>query len=100
MSHVFLKYALSCQHHFSYFDLDYPKSGLTYTGLAMVHCHVYEIWKKTIIAAPTNMREDDEASPVALPVVTSSGQSSCQKRWVDDTVNFVYLVHFVLGKFR
>jgi hypothetical protein len=24
--------------HFSYFDLDYPKSGLTVTGFARVYC--------------------------------------------------------------
>jgi hypothetical protein len=34
MSH----YILKCEQHFSYFDPDYPISGLTVTGLARVYC--------------------------------------------------------------
>jgi hypothetical protein len=29
---------LNCEQHFSYFDPDYPTSGLTVTGLARVYC--------------------------------------------------------------
>jgi hypothetical protein len=33
-----LKYVLNCEQYFSYFDSDYPTSGLTVTGLEMVCC--------------------------------------------------------------
>jgi hypothetical protein len=37
-SSAFLNYyVLNCEQHFSYFDSDYPTSGLTVTGLARVY---------------------------------------------------------------
>jgi hypothetical protein len=33
MPRVFLKYVLICEQPFSYFDPDYPTSGLNVTGL-------------------------------------------------------------------
>jgi hypothetical protein len=42
MSRVFVKYVLSCEQHFSYFDSDYPTSGLTVTGLERVYTIVFQ----------------------------------------------------------